>query len=438
MTKKVLNLLNIVYDASFVASYKKSNRGRTGIFFVAFNILSELLKRAEIRVFVYIDPIYTSGAKVLQKEIVTKASFIFDYSNYPKLSKVNDFFEDSHTRNYHSFFLRKIFGLGMIVTRFFLKKELFKSIDDSTLPPKFVYLSPAQKVPDLFRSHQNVASYIILYDAIPFLFPEINPYKSTFDGIFDNNFISREFFFCISHNTLLDFKKLKLGLDENNASVINLAANENFKEIKDDVNRKKVVERYSIPRGKKYIFSLCTLEPRKNLVRAIRCFMAFIEKHQINDLVWVMGGGQWDFFVQELKKEGVRWDSKYVIQAGYTDDEDLPILYSNAEWFVYTSQYEGFGLPPLEAMQCGCPVITSNNSSLPEVIGDAGIMIDWDSDEQHIEAYEKYYFDENLRNENSRKGIERAKFFSWKKTVEKMISEMKSKSRTKKHLDNLP
>ena len=103
-------------------------------------------------------------------------------------------------------------------------------------------------------------------------------------------------------------------------------------------------------------------------------------------------------------------------------------MYSNAEWFVYTSQYEGFGLPPLEAMQCGCPVITSNNSSLPEVVGDAGIMIDWDSDEQHIEAYEKYYFSDELKKNNSKKGLERAKSFSWKKTVDEMIKIMKERA----------
>ena len=154
----------------------------------------------------------------------------------------------------------------------------------------------------------------------------------------------------------------------------------------------------------------------------------------------MLGGGEHERFSEQIKREIQYSESidRCVLYAGYVDDDDLPILYSNAEWFVFTTQYEGFGLPPLEAMQCGCPVITSNNSSLPEVIGDAGIMIDWDSDEQHIEAYERYYFDEELRNENSRKGIERAKFFSWKKTVEKMISEMKSKSRTKKNLDKLP
>ena len=88
--------------------------------------------------------------------------------------------------------------------------------------------------------------------------------------------------------------------------------------------------------------------------------------------------------------------------------------------------YEGFGLPPLEAISCGCPVIVSNNSSLPEVVGEAGIMIDYDSDEQHIKAYESYYFNENLRKENSQKGLERAKLFSWEKCVDAMVDFIKA------------
>ena len=116
--------------------------------------------------------------------------------------------------------------------------------------------------------------------------------------------------------------------------------------------------------------------------------------------------------------------SDKIIKAGYIDDEDLAPLYSGAEWFVYTSQYEGFGLPPLEALACGCPVITSNNSSLPEVVGDAGIMIDWDSDEQHIKAYEDYYFHPELREQNRQKGLIRAKQFSWEKTVDLMLKEI--------------
>ena len=104
--------------------------------------------------------------------------------------------------------------------------------------------------------------------------------------------------------------------------------------------------------------------------------MQFVEKHQINDLVFVLGGGHYNEFIDKLNAMLGKIPEGLVIKAGYIDDEDLAPLYSGAEWFVYTSQYEGFGLPPLEAMQCGCPVITSNNSSLPEVVGDAGIMID--------------------------------------------------------------
>jgi glycosyltransferase involved in cell wall biosynthesis len=210
-----------------------------------------------------------------------------------------------------------------------------------------------------------------------------------------------------------------------NSMVVTLAANEKFQKKEDLTLLDHTKIKYSIPTDKKYIFSLCNIEPRKNLIRAVRTFVEFINKNKINDLIWVMGGGQWDSFVEELEKQNIKWDTSLIIKAGYIDDEDLSILYSNAEWFVYTSQYEGFGLPPLEAMQCGCPVITSNNSSLPEVVGDAGLMIDWDSDEQHIEAYEKYYFNKVLRQENSLKGIERAKLFSWEKTVDLMVEQMR-------------
>ena len=168
------------------------------------------------------------------------------------------------------------------------------------------------------------------------------------------------------------------------------------------------------------------MEPRKNLIRAVKTFLIFLKKNHIEDIVWVMGGSAWNSFTEAFRKEGLAWNSDVIIRAGYVDDEDLPALYSNAEWFVYTSQYEGFGLPPLEAMQCGCPVITSNNSSLPEVVGDAGLLIDWDSDEQHIEAYEKYYFDDEIRKEKSLKGLERASLFSWKKTAENIVNVFRS------------
>jgi len=116
--------------------------------------------------------------------------------------------------------------------------------------------------------------------------------------------------------------------------------------------------------------------------------------------------------------------NKYIITLGFIDDEDVNILYSNSLFFTFISLYEGFGMPPLEAMQAGVPVICANNSSLPEVVGDAAIMVNAENEKEIIEAFSKFYFNEELRNEYVEKGLARAKLFSWDKTVKIMTDKM--------------
>jgi glycosyltransferase involved in cell wall biosynthesis len=113
-----------------------------------------------------------------------------------------------------------------------------------------------------------------------------------------------------------------------------------------------------------------------------------------------------------------------IIFTGYVEDDDLPFLYSGARCFCYMSIYEGFGLPPLEAMQCGTPVITSNTSSLPEVVGDAGIMLDPHDVEGLVDAFNRVLNNETLRNEMIAKGLEQAKKFSWDQCVEIIVEKM--------------
>jgi glycosyltransferase involved in cell wall biosynthesis len=267
-----------------------------------------------------------------------------------------------------------------------------------------------------------------LHDTIPLNFSKLNPHCCREDSWYSmliNSLNSKDYYFANSENTRQDFLKIFPKIDENKIITTLLACDESFKLCtKEQINISK--EKYNIPLDKKYVFSLCTLEPRKNLVRAVKTFIEFIKKNSIEDMVFVLGGAYWKTFIEILENEISNLEDYQdkILKIGYVDDEDLAPLYSDASWFVYTSQYEGFGLPPLEAMSCGCPVITANNSSLPEVVGDAGILIDWDSDEQHIQAYEKYYFDENLRQENSEKGLVRAKTFSWRKSVNTMIKIM--------------
>ena len=100
------------------------------------------------------------------------------------------------------------------------------------------------------------------------------------------------------------------------------------------------------------------LDQRKNLQRSIQTFIEFLKKNNTKDIIFVLGEGKLNSFLKKLYSD-IECSGEYkdkIIKAGYVDGEDLPALYSGAEWFTYTSMYEGFGLPLLEAMSCGCPV----------------------------------------------------------------------------------
>lgn len=306
----------------------------------------------------------------------------------------------------------------------FKKDDIIGPADDLSCFDAF--FSPVYCTPGFLNKYPNISRYTILYDTIPLVFSEYYANNIGWFADLTNGINFDEFYFSISKHTTRDFLKFHPNMDKNKVTEIPLATNFPYKPNKDKSKLDKARKKYNIPTDKKYLFSLCSLEPRKNLIRAVKCFIQFIDKNKIDDLVFVLGGGAWAGFIEKFEKEVPEY-KKYadkIIRAGYVADEDLEILYSNAEWFVYTSQYEGFGMPPLEAMACGTPVITSNNSSLPEVVGDAAITIDYDSDEQHIAAYEAYYYNEKLRRKNVTAGLKRAKLFSWERCVDIIVNKM--------------
>ena len=125
-----------------------------------------------------------------------------------------------------------------------------------------------------------------------------------------------------------------------------------------------------------------------------------------------------DEFFNLIEQFGIKDN---VLITGYVPEEDLAPLYSGAEVFVFPSLYEGFGLPVLESMQCGCPVIASNSSSIPEVIGGAGVIVEARDRNGLCRALEKVLSSSALREEMSKKGLARAKKFSWNKSAEKLM-----------------
>jgi glycosyltransferase involved in cell wall biosynthesis len=286
------------------------------------------------------------------------------------------------------------------------------------------FVSTAYVGPAWIQNNDNIDKYYCVQDAIPLLYPEYYPQmkdKNFWYNCFIRNLNERDHYFAISEATKNDFCRIFPKINENQFTVVYLGKNERYRTInKVDEN---ILTKYGINTDTKYFFSLCTVEPRKNLLRSVRSFIEYIEKYNVDDLYYVIGGGKWNAFyklmVEEFKDDAIF--NKRVKMIGYVDDDDLPHLYNNAMCFIFTSQYEGFGLPALEAMSCGCPVITSNSSSLPEVVGDAGITVQWDSDEEHVEAYRRIYADELLRDNMHRKSLERAKLFSWQKCAEAML-----------------
>lgn len=415
-------MLNIIYDATVVTNTFYKDGNRTGIFFAALNILNELVKRQDVRVTLYFSPETIADGAKLRDSFYPCCDCLQDVAKYKTLRsiyrKYRMLYAKSRKRK-----LKKLLcalPLGMLYVFFLLTLKPNKE----KLTKNQVFFSPFFKIPNFVRNYDNLKPCVFVYDFIPLVLPQYYPKWKAFVVRVMENYKDGDFFFFDSKNTKKDAVRFFPEAVKGNASVALLAADDSFKPAKERTQAAKIRNKYNIPTEKKYVFSLCSLEPRKNVVRIVRSFLKFIEKNKIDDLVLVVGGAVWTSFEKILEKESVKWDKEQVVQTGYIDDEDLPVLYSNAEWFVYTSQYEGFGLPPLEAMQCGCPVITSNNSSLPEVVGEAGLLIDYESDEQHINAYEKYYFDDEMRKENGTKGLERANAFSWCKSAAKMVRVM--------------
>jgi glycosyltransferase involved in cell wall biosynthesis len=169
-----------------------------------------------------------------------------------------------------------------------------------------------------------------------------------------------------------------------------------------------------------YILNVGTLEPRKNLEGLLRAFGAAKREGLPHTLV-VTGARGWGrsrlaAIVEELRLE------ESVVFTGFVDDHDLPHLYAGADFFVYPSLYEGFGLPPLEAMACGTPVITSNVSSLPEVTGEAALLVDPRSVTDLAAAMVRLAGDASLRETLRERGLARARLFSWERTAAETLT----------------
>ena len=180
-----------------------------------------------------------------------------------------------------------------------------------------------------------------------------------------------------------------------------------------------VRKRFGVSRD--FLLAVGSLQPRKNLVRLIRAYARLrSEREDFRPQLVIVGRKLWlaSEIFDEVKRQ--RWADD-VILTGYVADEDLPALYRAARAFVYPSLFEGFGLPPLEAMASGTPVVTSDVSSIPEITGDAALLIDPNDERALANALIEIVNNDRLRAELREKGIAQAKKFTWRDAAEKTL-----------------
>ncbi|MEP6775257.1 MAG: glycosyltransferase family 1 protein [Chloroflexota bacterium] len=185
-----------------------------------------------------------------------------------------------------------------------------------------------------------------------------------------------------------------------------------FKPVRDEKTLEDVAARYGV--GRPYCLHVGTLQPRKNLGMLVEAWRLLRERMEQPPMLLLAGKRGWLY--ESLFEQVQRAELEELVKfADYVDRDDLPALYSRALALAFPSLYEGFGLPPLEAMSCGTPVICSNATSLPEVVGDAGIVLDPTDVEAWADAVQSIAENADERERLSQRGLAQAKQFTWER-----------------------
>ena len=229
---------------------------------------------------------------------------------------------------------------------------------------------------------------------------------------------------AVSHNTKRDVVDL-FGIDGNKISVIHEATEPHFHKIEGVGVLKRFRENYHLP--ERFILYLGNAKPYKNLLFLIRAFGLFHRQWDSGYKLVVAGKRErfyqkrdrhYEALCQKVKGLGIQEHVEFV---DYLPDEKLPLLYNAAELFVFPSLYEGFGLPALEAISCGTPTIASKTSSLPEVVGNAAVLIDPHNVDELADSIHRILADRELRASLAARGLAQSENFSWEKAARETL-----------------
>lgn len=261
---------------------------------------------------------------------------------------------------------------------------------------------------------RNCKSVITIHDLNFLLYPHfLTPESASYYGQIDQAVHNCDHIIAVSESTKRDIVRLT-GAPEGKITVVYEAANPIYRPLQDKRLCQQVKEKFDIQTD--YILFVSTIEPRKNVPTLLMAYKQLLDHYRVD--VNLLLGGEKGWLFDEVftlaEKLGLRERARFL---GRVSPEDLLGLYNAAQLLVHPAFYEGFGLPPLEAMACGTPVVVSNTSSLPEVVGDAALLVDPTDVDGMAVAMWRLLSDEALRQQMSEKGLKRARLFSWRKAA---------------------
>jgi len=297
-----------------------------------------------------------------------------------------------------------------------------------TFPSEYVLMATAVQGArvDLFHAMDHnmtpflrCRSVVTVHDLIPLVLrgPYLGPFSWTWLQAHRLAARRASAVVAVSENTAQDVRRF-WGIPPERVKVIREGVEDFYRPVEDRGRLESVLAKYGIKEP--YLLYTGGFDPRKNIPNLLRSFRIFSAR-QPRGYRLVLCGETTAFerdLLRGIREEGLQ---ESVVITGFVEREELPVLYSGAACSLYLSLYEGFGLPVLEAMACGCPVVASRAASLPEVLGDAGILVSPHDPEEAAAAVERICTDERLRAELVEKGLRRAAGFSWRKAAAEVI-----------------
>lgn len=272
-------------------------------------------------------------------------------------------------------------------------------------------------VPPVFCPQKYIMT---VHDLAPFIHPEFFPKKILLrlNPLLKKGIKHAAKIIAVSEATKRDVIRL-FGIDAHKIVVIHHGIDSQYKPIEDKKDAVTILKKYGI--SDKYILYVGRIQARKNILRLIQAFQLLKQKKKLKHKLVLVGKRMWESkeIFKEIDKLDIRED---VILTDHASYPDLPYFYNGADAFIYPSLFEGFGIPPLEAMACGTPVIASNVTAIPEIVGDAALFVDPIDISSIAEGMDKLLSSDNLKKDLIKKGFQRAKQFSWKETAKKTLS----------------